>query len=124
VSQPQAREMLIIATLAFLDDPLRSTCLAWTLCKLSIQLLKLTLRPPSNIDIDSLRADPKAKPKPMDEPTYGTYLLLRQKLGVIVARVSRLPQSLTDGRSHMTFRDSKVLPPIEMLKIWMRNSKL
>jgi exosome complex RNA-binding protein Csl4 len=25
----------------------------------------------------------------MDEPTYGTYLLLRQKLGVIVARVSR-----------------------------------
>jgi hypothetical protein len=46
-------------------------------------------RPPSNIDIDSLRADPKSKPKPMDEPTYGTYLLLRQKLGVIVARVSR-----------------------------------
>jgi len=46
-------------------------------------------RPPSNIDMDSLRADAKAQPKPMDEPTYGTYLLLRQKLGVIVARVSR-----------------------------------
>jgi hypothetical protein len=82
-----ALEMLMVATLAFLDDRLRSTCLAWTLCKLS-SMLKLTGRPPSNIDIDSLRADPKAKPKPMDEPTYGTYLLLRQKLGVIVARVS------------------------------------
>jgi hypothetical protein len=116
--------MLIIAILAFLDDPPRSTCLAWILCKLSIQLLKLTVRPPSNIDIDSLRADPKAKPKPMDEPTYGTYLLLRQKLGVIVARVSPLLLSLADGRSHMISSGSKVLPPIEMLKIWMRNSKL
>jgi len=118
--------MLIIATLAFLGDRPRSTCLAWILCTLYCfeQRLKLTLRPPSNIDIDSLRADPKAKPKPIDEPTYGTYLLLRQKLGVIVARVSPLLSSLADCRSHMTFRDSKALPPIEMSKTWMRNSKL
>lgn len=44
-------------------------------------------RPPSNIDIDMLRANPSTLPRPATEPTYGTYLMLRFRLGIIVAKV-------------------------------------
>lgn len=48
---------------------------------------KLIARPPSNINMDDLRRDAACKPNSLEQPTYGTYLLLRYKLGVIVARV-------------------------------------
>lgn len=37
--------------------------------------------------MDVLRIDPRSKSKQLEDPTYGTYLLLRYQLGIVVAKV-------------------------------------
>ena len=48
---------------------------------------ELISRPPSNIDLRDLSIDHDTKPKPLEEPTFATYLILRYKLGLVVAKV-------------------------------------
>ncbi|KIR54550.1 nuclear protein [Cryptococcus gattii Ru294] len=62
--------------------------------------------PPSNLDLLDLLEDKLAKPKPMTEPTFGTYLLLRRRLGDIVAKITHHFQRLT-GQTQ--YRDVEAL---------------
>ncbi|ORY20832.1 hypothetical protein BCR39DRAFT_554723 [Naematelia encephala] len=53
----------------------------------SISLDCVDTLPPQNINLSTLQADPRASPQPMSEPTFATYLILRRRLGEIVAKV-------------------------------------
>ena len=46
------------------------------------------ISPPSNIDIKDLVSGHRVGPRPVDEPTFATYVILRRRLGEIVAKVS------------------------------------
>ncbi|WWC86725.1 uncharacterized protein L201_001603 [Kwoniella dendrophila CBS 6074] len=56
--------------------------------------------PPSNIELEALKEDKKALPRPMLEPTFATYLILRRGLGCIVAKVTQHFQRLSGQTSY------------------------
>ncbi|WVQ69466.1 uncharacterized protein L199_007684 [Kwoniella botswanensis] len=62
--------------------------------------------PPSNIELEALKDDKKALPKPFSEPTFATYLILRRGLGCIVAKVTQHFQRLSGQGS---YRDVEAL---------------
>nr|XP_019046958.1 hypothetical protein I302_03564 [Kwoniella bestiolae CBS 10118]OCF25888.1 hypothetical protein I302_03564 [Kwoniella bestiolae CBS 10118] len=62
--------------------------------------------PPSNIELEALKEDKKALPRPMSEPTFATYLILRRGLGCIVAKVTQHFQRLSGQGS---YRDVEAL---------------
>lgn len=62
--------------------------------------------PPSNLNLVDLLENKLAKPRPITEPTFGTYLLLRRRLGDIVAKITHHFQRLT-GQTQ--YRDVEAL---------------
>ncbi|WVN89314.1 uncharacterized protein L203_104536 [Cryptococcus depauperatus CBS 7841] len=50
--------------------------------------------PPSNINLPDILRNKQVKPRPMSEPTFGTYLILRRGLGEIVAKITHHFQRL------------------------------
>lgn len=79
-------------------------------------LLELTtlIRPPSNIDLRELEPRPASSSPPinrptakdLEQPTFATYLILRRKLGEIVAKITQHFQNLRDPRG---YKDIEVL---------------
>ncbi|WVQ79880.1 hypothetical protein IAT38_001980 [Cryptococcus sp. DSM 104549] len=62
--------------------------------------------PPSNLELSDILRNKNAKPKPLSEPTYGTYLLLRWGLGNIVAKITQHFQRL---QGQTQYRDVEAL---------------
>lgn len=70
-------------------------------------LNKLTFSPPSNLDLSSLETlDPAQpiQPKPAQQPTFATYLILRRAVGEIVARITQTFQRLDGGGDYADIR--------------------
>lgn len=58
-------------------------------------------RPPSNIDLDSFQSSSSPpQSRPISEPTFASYLILRRSLGEIVARITQHFQRLDGGGSY------------------------
>ncbi|OCF45779.1 nuclear protein [Kwoniella heveanensis CBS 569] len=62
--------------------------------------------PPSNLNLDDLKNDKTAVAKPMTEPTFATYLILRGGLGRLVAKVTQHFQRL---QGQTSYRDVEAL---------------
>ncbi|WVR04770.1 hypothetical protein IAU60_001782 [Kwoniella sp. DSM 27419] len=58
--------------------------------------------PPSNLHLGDLKADKSAVPRPLSEPTFATYLILRRALGLIVAKMTNQFQRL---QGQMSYRE-------------------
>lgn len=87
VLDPRGRDVFVLAGPA--DGP-GPAILRHEVGHLSSNVTTAYHRPPSNLDLaDFAEAGSRApEPKPYDEPTFATYLILRRSLGEIVAKVT------------------------------------
>ncbi|RXK39216.1 hypothetical protein M231_03573 [Tremella mesenterica] len=61
--------------------------------------------PPLNLDLGEISPDGPASPKLMDIPTFATYLILRHRLGLIVAKITNHFQRLRSMATYKVIED-------------------